>query len=78
MRFLVETLLDFSRHDQQIVIATHDYVLLKWFDLLMDKAQGDEVAFHTMYRDETSGKLQVETVYEYLAVKENAISSHLF
>ncbi|MEO1386735.1 MAG: ATP-binding protein [Cyanobacteria bacterium J06634_6] len=74
MRFLAETLLDFSRNKQQIVIATHDYVLLKWFDLLMDKEKGDEVAFHTMYRDGESERIQVETVYEYSAVGESAIA----
>ena len=42
MRLLVEILLELSRNGQQIIIATHDYVFLKWFDLLKDKGKGEE------------------------------------
>ena len=33
MKLLVHILLELSRNGQQIILATHDYVLLKWFDL---------------------------------------------
>lgn len=39
MKDLVHVLLELARNGQQIILATHDYVLLKWFDLLMDKGK---------------------------------------
>ena len=74
MRQLVEILLELSRNGQQVILATHDYVLLKWFDLLMDKGQDDHVRFHTLYRDGDSGNVQVDSVDDYRALKANAIS----
>lgn len=74
MRQLVEILLELSRNGQQVILATHDYVLLKWFDLLMDKGQDDHVRFHALYRDEDSGNVQVDSVDDYRALKANAIS----
>lgn len=75
MRLLVEILLELSRNGQQIVIATHDYVLLKWFDLLASRELGDYVLFHTLYRDTDTNELEVETVDNYLAMRPNAITS---
>jgi hypothetical protein len=71
---LVEVLLELSRNGQQIILATHDYVLLKWFDLLMDKGQGDHVKFHALYRDKSSGHVQVDSVDDYRAITPNAIA----
>ena len=75
MRLLVEILLELSRNGQQIVIATHDYVLLKWLDLLARKDLEDHVLFHTLYKNIDTNELEVETVDSYLAMKPNAISS---
>ena len=33
MKLLVQILLELSRNGQQIILATHDYFLLKWLDL---------------------------------------------
>lgn len=74
MRLIVEVLLDMSRNGQQIVLATHDYVLLKWFDLLEDSKHGDDVRFHALYRDKTTGEVCVETANEYRLLNQNAIS----
>ena len=55
----------------QILLATHDYVLLKEFDLR--KETGDEVRFHALYRDE-KGKVEHQSTEEFLEVHPNAIS----
>lgn len=73
MKLLVEILLELSRNGQQIILATHDYVLLKWFDLLMDKGKEDHVRFHALYRD-NEGRVQVDTVDDYRAITPNAIA----
>ncbi|CAB3821477.1 DNA replication and repair protein RecF [Achromobacter aegrifaciens] len=75
MKDLVQVLLELARNGQQIILATHDYVLLKWFDLLMDKGKGDQVAFHRLYRDSGSDDVQRESQSDYAIVARSAISS---
>ena len=74
MKLLVETLLELSRNGQQIILATHDYVLLKWFDLLMDKDKDDHVRFHSLYRDTISNEVKLESTEEFSLIDKNAIS----
>lgn len=74
MKLLVEILLELSRNGQQIILTTHDYVLLKWFDLLMDnKGKEDHVRFHALYRD-GDGSVKVDSVDDYRAITSNAIA----
>ncbi len=72
MKLLVEILLELSRNGQQIILATHDYVLLKWFDLLTNKGSDDHVRFHSLYRD--NGDIKVEIVDSFSLVNRNVIS----
>lgn len=74
LRLLVEILLTLARSGQQIILASHDYVLLKWLDLLSDKEQGDNIRYHMLSRDETSGEITVNSSEDYLLVSESAIS----
>ena len=75
MRDLVQALLELARNGQQVILATHDYVLLKWFDLLMDKGKGDHVVFHRLYRVEPSFDVKRESRSEYSIVGRSAISN---
>lgn len=72
MEMLVEILLELSRQGLQIVLATHDYVFLKWFDLLVNEKKGDEIRFHALYRQ--NGQIKVEHAENYNGISENAIS----
>ncbi len=72
---LVEILLELSRNGQQIILATHDYVLLKWFDLLMDKDKDDHTRFHVLYRNTESGEVKVESTDDYHKISPNAIAN---
>lgn len=74
MKKLVHVLLELSRNGQQIVLATHDYVLLKWLDLLIDKGKDDHVRFHALYRDPATQKLAVESADSYSLISKSAIS----
>lgn len=77
MRLFVEILLELSRNGQQIVLTTHDYVVLKWFDLLLDKKKGDHVRFHHLqYRDD-AGVIGAESRDEYTIVGDTSISDTL-
>jgi len=73
MKLLVEILLELSRNGQQIILATHDYVLLKWFDLLLDKDKDDHVWFHSLYRDKDTSEIKVATTDDYLKISPNPI-----
>jgi len=72
MKLFVEILLELSRNGQQIVIATHDYVLLKWFDLLKDNTKEDHIRFHVLHREASEIKLQ--STDSYIQIEPNAIS----
>jgi predicted ATPase len=73
MRLLVEILLELSRNGQQIILATHDYVLLKWFDLLMKKNKGDHVRFHSLYKDPSTNMIKIASTDDYLTISPNPI-----
>lgn len=74
MRLLVQVILELSRNGQQVILATHDYVLLKWFDLLMDKGKGDHVRFHIL-RCNGDDNIRLESVDDYRSIPDNAISN---
>jgi predicted ATP-dependent endonuclease of OLD family len=74
MKLVVEVLLAFARNGQQVVVATHDYVLLKWFDLLTDSGKGDHVRYHALSRDE-EGQVAVESNDDYKYLNTNAIAN---
>ncbi|MCS0585330.1 AAA family ATPase [Massilia pinisoli] len=74
MKDLVQALLELARNGQQVILATHDYVLLKWFDLLMDKGKGDQVRFHVLSRDADSGQVCLDSMDDYRAIEPNAIA----
>jgi AAA15 family ATPase/GTPase len=73
IRLLVEILLELSRNGQQIILATHDYVLLKWFDLLVDLGKADHVRYHSLYRENATVPLRINSTNEYLAIAPNSI-----
>lgn len=73
MKDLVLALLEIARNGQQIILATHDYVLLKWFDLLMDKGKGDQVKFFSLYRDASTNVVKSAETTDYLHIAPNPI-----
>lgn len=74
MKDLVLALLEIARNGQQVILATHDYVLLKWFDLLMSKGKGDQVRFHVLSRDADTGQVRGDSMDDYRAIEPNAIA----
>lgn len=75
MKDLVLALLELARNNQQVILATHDYVLLKWFDLLMKKGKGDQVVFHRLYRLAGNESIQHDSQSDYSIVGQSAISN---
>lgn len=68
---LIEILLGLARGGVQIFVATHDYLILKEFDL---QKREKEVLFHALYRDEDTGEVQCRSVFSYAEIDPNAIA----
>ena len=73
MKLLVQILLELSRNGQQIILATHDYVLIKWLDLLVNTDAGDHIRFHALSRE--NGDVQVQSADDYRQLNTNAIAN---
>ena len=67
---LVDVLLELQRLGVQVFIATHDYVLLKQFDL--QQQDRDAVQYHALHRDR-DGHLACNSTDAYLDIDPNAI-----
>jgi len=70
IKTVVSILLELAKAGQQIFLATHDYVLLKWFDLLMKPH--DKITFHTLYQND-EGHIEHNSTADYLKIFPNAI-----
>lgn len=71
MKTIVEILLELHRMGVQIFLATHDYVLLKEFDL--QTKETDKVKFHALYRDDETEEIAIQSTSNYLEIHPNAI-----
>lgn len=69
---VVEVILELQRLGVQVFLTTHNYVLLKEFDLR--KQPKDAIRYLSMFRDE-SGAVSANTSDTYLGVDPNAVAS---
>lgn len=76
MKMIVLSLLEISRNGKQVFIASHDYVLLKWFDLLANRHEklGDSIVYHLLTKDESTGSIKCESSSDYSLISRSAIS----
>ncbi len=72
MRTVVEILLLLQRSGVQVFVATHDYVILKQFDLL--KKKEDRVSYHALFADAGSTGVKIASTDEYALIEPNAIA----
>ena len=76
---LIDVLLNLQRTGVQVLLATHDYVILKELDLC--KRDTDQVLFHSLYRDSSTGEIDCHSTPSYLDIHPNAIGDtfdHLY
>lgn len=76
MKMVVKSLLDISRNGKQVFLATHEYVLLKWFDLLANEDQklGDSIKYHLLSKDPSTSEVTCESSDDYSLISQSAIS----
>ncbi|VAW43990.1 Putative ATP-binding protein [hydrothermal vent metagenome] len=71
MKTVISILIELQRMGVQVFLSTHDYVILKEFDL-QTEAQ-DNVMYHAFSRNEEDNEIRVNTTQDYLAISPNAI-----
>jgi predicted ATP-dependent endonuclease of OLD family len=69
IRTVIEILLELQRLGVQIFLTTHDYVVLKEFDL--QAKHTDNILFHSLYRN--TGEIEVASADSYLNMAPNVI-----
>ena len=68
---VIDVLLELQRHGVQVFLATHDYVILRELDL--QAKEGDQVAFHSLYRSPETGEIACHTTGRSAEIHPNAI-----
>ena len=68
---VIEVLLELQRLGVQVFLATHDYVILRELDL--KAKEGDQVAFHSLYRSPETGEIACHTTGRSAEIHPNAI-----
>jgi ABC-type Mn2+/Zn2+ transport system ATPase subunit len=71
MGTLINILLELQRHDTQIFIATHDYVVLKEIDL--NRQKKDNIIFHALYKDIDTKEIKCQSTDELSKIHPNVI-----
>lgn len=71
MRAIVSVLLELHRAGVQIFITTHDYVILKEFDLQSEAA--DEIKYHSLFRNEETKEISTSATSSFSDIFPNAI-----
>lgn len=70
LNIIVELLLDLSRSGVQVFLATHDYILAKYFEVRKNKE--DHVLFHSFKRDD-QGIVEYSQGYTFGELENNLI-----
>ncbi|MFA5906114.1 MAG: AAA family ATPase, partial [Desulfobacula sp.] len=71
MRAIVGILLELQRLGVQIFLTTHDYVILKEFDLQSKKE--DNIKYHSLFRNKETNEIEISSTDSYLNISPNAI-----
>jgi len=66
---IVEILLELSRNGVQVLVATHDYILAKYFEV--KRKENDSVIFHSLYK--TDNGVKCESNADFRNLKNNSI-----
>ncbi len=76
MKMIVASLLEISRNGKQVFLATHDYALLKWFDLLAnkDKRLGDSIRYHLLTKTPNTNVITCTSSDDYSLISQSTIS----
>jgi len=71
IKAVVQIILELQRMGVQVFLSTHDYVLLKEFDL--QALAADNIRFHSLYRNKKTEEIEIEYTENYLQIHPNSI-----
>lgn len=71
MRTVVEILVELQRMGVQIFVSTHDYIILKEFEL--QTGQNNRILYHSLYRDKKTNEINISSTSDYEDIYPNAI-----
>ncbi len=71
MQSVVAILLELQRMGVQIFLTTHDYVILKEFDL--QSQSNDNIKYHSLFRNEESAEIDMASTSDFSNISPNAI-----
>lgn len=66
---LVDIILELHRKGVQVILATHDYNLAKYFEV--NRTKGDKVIYHSLFK--TQDGVQIETAEYFGKLNNNSI-----
>jgi len=70
MRAIITLLIELQRMGVQVFLTTHDYVILKEFDLQI--LQDDQVLYHSLYRNKNE-EIALSSTAVFLDISPNSI-----
>ena len=68
----IEVMLALEKRGAQVLLATHDYVLLKEIELR--RKDTNDIQFHSLYGDKKNGDIRCSSTREFLSIDPNAIA----
>jgi predicted ATPase len=71
IKILIEVLIELQRMGVQVFISTHNYTVLKEFDLQLKPA--DKVCYHSLYRNPKTNEIEVNSTEQYDQIDPNMI-----
>lgn len=73
IKSLVEILIELTRAGQQIILVTHNFMLMKWFELYSERESEDSVLYHSLYRDVDTNEINVSSTNQYDEIVSNTM-----
>ena len=68
---VVDILLELQRFGVQVFLSTHNFEVLKEFDLQLK--QSDQILFHSLFRDPATNRIACSSTKEYAKISPNTI-----
>ena len=75
LKTVITILLELQRMGVQIFVATHNFVVLKEFDIQANAE--DRILYHSLFHNPETGTIEVKSTEDYLYISPNAIDQAL-
>ena len=73
MQSLAECIIDMALCHQQVILTTHNFLLMHWFKILSGDLPGINVRYHNLYRNEETSKIEILSTDDYSEISSNSI-----